>query len=459
MILDAKMPRSRRRREGSSDEDSVSSYRRKRHRRSSPHGTTSSRSTYRSRRLNGDSESSTRSLRKPRRSRSRSERRRRRRDRSESEYSREKRRGRKNEKKDETYETVQDDQDGHLKYKPGDWLHSRYEIRGMLGEGTFAKCLECYDSIRRQNVAVKVIKNVDRYREAAKIEIKVLEKIRQNKSNDKNLCIMLVDWFDYHGHVCLIFERLGLSVFEFMKDNKYQGYPLDQVRHISYQLTGAIRFLHGMSLCHTDLKPENMLFVDSSYDLYYNEQMNTQDRIVRKTDIKVIDFGSATYEDEHHSRTVSTRHYRAPEVVLELGWSYPCDIWSIGCIMFELYTGFTLFQTHENKEHLAMMERILGRLPSSMCWKSRKTKYFSNGRLDWDERNSDGKYVRDNCKPLRKYASSKDESHRSFFDLLECMLEYKPENRITAAEALDHPFFDKMFSPSRTDSSSPRTSR
>ncbi|XP_028405018.1 dual specificity protein kinase CLK2-like isoform X2 [Dendronephthya gigantea] len=329
----------------------------------------------------------------------------------------------------------------------------------MLGEGTFAKCLECYDSIRRQNVAVKVIKNVDRYREAAKIEIKVLEKIRQNKSNDKNLCIMLVDWFDYHGHVCLIFERLGLSVFEFMKDNKYQGYPLDQVRHISYQLTGAIRFLHGMSLCHTDLKPENMLFVDSSYDLYYNEQMNTQDRIVRKTDIKVIDFGSATYEDEHHSRTVSTRHYRAPEVVLELGWSYPCDIWSIGCIMFELYTGFTLFQTHENKEHLAMMERILGRLPSSMCWKSRKTKYFSNGRLDWDERNSDGKYVRDNCKPLRKYASSKDESHRSFFDLLECMLEYKPENRITAAEALDHPFFDKMFSPSRTDSSSPRTSR
>ena len=71
-----------------------------------------------------------------------------------------------------------------------------------------------------------------------------------------------------------------------------------------------------MSLCHTDLKPENMLFVDSSYDVCYNEKMKTRDRVIRRTDIKVIDFGSATFDDEHHSRTVSTRHYRAPEVVL-----------------------------------------------------------------------------------------------------------------------------------------------
>lgn len=68
------------------------------------------------------------------------------------------------------------------------------------------------------------------------------------------------------------------------------------------------------------------------------------ERIVRRTDIKVIDFGSATFDWEHHSTIVSTRHYRAPEVILELGWSQPCDVWSIGCILFELYLGFTLFQ-------------------------------------------------------------------------------------------------------------------
>ncbi|CAB3978491.1 dual specificity kinase CLK2 isoform X1 [Paramuricea clavata] len=454
------MPRSRRRREGSSEESSVASYRRKRHRRSSPYASHSSRSTYRSRRYE-DSKSSTGSGRRRPRSRSRSERRQRRRRDSpnDSKYSKERQGSEEKGRKDGTSQMVQDDKDGHLKYKPGDWLNERYKILSMLGEGTFAKCLECYDSSTRQTVAVKVIKNVDRYRDAAKIEIKVLEKICQRNSADKNLCIMLVDWFDHHGHICLIFERLGLSVFEFMKENSYQGYPLDQVRHISYQLTAAIKFLHSMSLCHTDLKPENMLFVDSSSDLFRNEKMKTRDRIVRKPDIKVIDFGSATFEDDHHSRTVSTRHYRAPEVVLELGWSYPCDVWSIGCIMFELYTGFTLFQTHENKEHLAMMERILGRLPSSMCWESKKTKYFYKGRLDWDERSSDGKYVRENCKSLRKYAKSKEESHQSFFDLLECMLEYQPEQRITAAEALEHPFFDQMCSPSRTNSSSPRTSR
>src|SRR5258708_28661794 len=121
---------------------------------------------------------------------------------------------------------------------------------------------------------------------------------------------------------------------------------------------------------------------------------------VKCTHVKLIGFGSATFDHEHHSTIVSTRHYRAPEVILELGWNQLCDVWSIGCILFELYLGITLFQTHDNREHLAMMERILGQLPYRMCRKS-KTKYFYHGRLDWDERSSNGRYVRENCKPLR----------------------------------------------------------
>lgn len=57
------------------------------------------------------------------------------------------------------------------------------------------------------------------------------------------------------------------------------------------------------------------------------------------SDIKVIDFGSATFDDQYHSSIVSTRHYRAPEVILGLGWTFPCDIWSVGCILVELATG------------------------------------------------------------------------------------------------------------------------
>lgn len=77
------------------------------------------------------------------------------------------------------------------------------------------------------------------------------------------------------------------------------------------------------------------------------------------TEIRLIDFGSATFQDEYHSSVVSTRHYRAPEIILGLGWSYPCDIWSIGCILVEFFTGDALFQTHDNLEHLAMMEAVV----------------------------------------------------------------------------------------------------
>ncbi len=67
-------------------------------------------------------------------------------------------------------------------------------------------------------------------------------------------------------------------------------------------------------------------------------------RVPATSAIKVIDFGSATFDEQYHSTIVSTRHYRAPEVILGLGWTYPCDIWSCGCILVELATGDALFQ-------------------------------------------------------------------------------------------------------------------
>jgi CDC-like kinase len=166
-------------------------------------------------------------------------------------------------------------------------------------------------------------------------------------------------------------------------------------------------------------------------------------RRVKSSEVRLIDFGSATFDYEHHSTIVSTRHYRAPEVILELGWSQPCDVWSIGCIMFELYLGITLFQTHDNREHLAMMERILGPIPSRLARKT-KTKYFYHGKLDWDERSSAGRYVRDNCHPLSRYMKSDDGDTRLLFDLIGRMLDYEASHRITLTEALKHPFFDKI---------------
>ena len=127
--------------------------------------------------------------------------------------------------------------------------------------------------------------------------------------------------------------------------------------------------LHDLNLIHTDLKPENILLVSNQYQTFtYNRQIPSSSRSQQRSakyrkvlldpEIRLIDFGSATFDDEYHSSVVSTRHYRAPEIILQLGWSFACDIWSIGCILVEFFTGDALFQTHDNLEHLAMMEAV-----------------------------------------------------------------------------------------------------
>ena len=97
------------------------------------------------------------------------------------------------------------------------------------------------------------------------------------------------------------------------------------------------------------------------------------------------------------------------------------------------------------------MERILGPLPAKMTSKTR-VKYFSRGRLEWDEKSSAGRYVRDNCKPLkRNLPRSLDpndadliEAWQDCFDLIQKMLIYEPGKRLTLAEALRHSFFAPM---------------
>ncbi|KAE9551522.1 hypothetical protein FO519_005269 [Halicephalobus sp. NKZ332] len=343
-----------------------------------------------------------------------------------------------------------DDTDGHLIYSNGYVIFDDYEIIKTLGEGTFGKVVEVKDLKNKEDnrrLALKIIKNVSKYREAARLEINVLQKLKERDPSGQHLVIHMLKYFDYYGHTCLLFELLGLSVFDFMKMNNYRPYPMDQARYIAYQLCYAVKFMHDNKLTHTDLKPENILFVNSDYE--YIEQGGDRKKRYKKVknaQVRLIDLGSATFDNEHHSLIVSTRHYRAPEVILELGWEQPCDVWSIGCIMYELYTGRTLFQTHENREHLAMMERILGTIPYRMGRKT-KTHYFEHGKLKVSER--DTTYVRENCKPLRREMMSNEREHIRLFDLIEQMLDYEPTSRITLGEALKHDYFDDLYSHER----------
>lgn len=191
------------------------------------------------------------------------------------------------------------------------------------------------------------------------------------------------------------------------------------------------------------------------------------------TATQLIDFGGATYEDEYHASMINTRQYRAPEVMLALGWSHPSDIWSAGCVLPELLTGDPLFQTHKDLEHFALMQKILGETLSpdialqslnryANCSKRRYSRspsrdhspeergrspsvvaidklFDRSGKLKWPGKASDNSLARvKRARPLHEQFDNPE-----FVDLLEKCLVYEPAKRLTAVEALKHPFFTK----------------
>jgi Protein kinase domain len=158
------------------------------------------------------------------------------------------------------------------------------------------------------------------------------------------------------------------------------------------------------------------------------------------------------------------------QVILGLGWSYQCDIWSAGCIIVELITGRALFQTHENLEHLAMMERVLDRIPSDLARRasSDARKYFSkDDALLWGSSASRKsiKAVQQLSRLKRLLRFEADESAtphlESLYSLLKEMLCYRPSERWSARSCLEHDFFReniRSLLPHKGAPSEPRSS-
>jgi serine/threonine protein kinase len=394
--------------------------------------------------------------------------------------------------------------EGSIEIAPSTELNGRYVVSKVAGKGTFGTVLEVYDRKHRESIALKVVRSVPRYLDAARTEIEILKTLRSQDPMQKSLCVRYLRHFEiFHNHqrhVCIGFEKLGKSLYDFIKKNDYRGFQIETVREFSFQLIQAVSFCHSIGLTHTDLKLENILLVDSSYTIEGEDY-----RVPVNKEIRVIDFGGATFEGDHHSRIVNTRQYRAPEVVLSLPWSFPSDLWCCACIMMELLTGDLLFQTHQDLEHLALMEKILEKqLPQEMCDKAvqpyrdrerqrereRKRKSKRRGRSESPRRNrsalsssssndsnsvtSDSR-ARSSSSPrvsdvlsvssgkLRwpSAASSESSIERvkqaktlktllrrcpdpNFLDLLQRLLVFDPRYRLTASQALRHPFFDPL---------------
>jgi dual-specificity kinase len=345
-----------------------------------------------------------------------------------------------------------DDKEGHYIIVPDDIIYNRYRTVRLLGQGTFGKVVEAVDIQTQNRVAIKIIRAIPKYRDASKIEIRVLQKLKERDPANVHKCIHLLHWFDHRNHICLVSELLGMCVYDFLKENEFAPFPRNHIQSFAKQLLGSVAFLHDLHLIHTDLKPENILLVHNDYRLAVvpvpgkrNAPPRTK-RMLQSTDIHLIDFGSATFEEEYHSTVVSTRHYRAPEIILGLGWSYPCDAYSLGCILVEFFTGVALYQTHDNLEHLAMMEAVMGKMPDRFARAGARSKpeFFKEGsRLDWPKPKASRQSKKDvrATKSLVDVIPPSDQINKHFLDLVRRLLAFDPAQRITVREALHHPYF------------------
>jgi serine/threonine protein kinase len=162
------------------------------------------------------------------------------------------------------------------------------------------------------------------------------------------------------------------------------------------------------------------------------------------TDNSIFCLG-ATYDDEKKSSIVNTRQYRAPEVILGCGWSFPSDLWSAGCIIAELYRGELLFGTHDNEEHLALIERAVGPFSKELLQQSTsplaKECFDSHGwhKIRGVLSSKSIEHVR-KMVPVEQMISEYDRPS-GLGRLLRSLLDIDPKRRITAREALMSPFF------------------
>ena len=110
------------------------------------------------------------------------------------------------------------------------------KIVKVLGQGTFGKVVQARDRRRNKSVAIKIIRAVQKYRDASRIELRVLQTLKMNDEENRNRCIHLRDCFDYRGHICIVMDLLGQSVFDFLKGNNFVPFPNSHIQSFARQL-------------------------------------------------------------------------------------------------------------------------------------------------------------------------------------------------------------------------------
>uniref|UniRef100_A0A8D3DSK8 mitogen-activated protein kinase n=1 Tax=Scophthalmus maximus TaxID=52904 RepID=A0A8D3DSK8_SCOMX len=292
----------------------------------------------------------------------------------------------------------------------------RYQNLCPVGSGAYGTVCSAYDMKTGPQIAVKKLSRPFQSIIHAKRTYRELRLLKHMKHEN---VIGLLDVFtpatslEEFSDVYLVTHLMGADLNNIVKCQKLTD---DHVQFLIYQILRGLKYIHSADIIHRDLKPSN---------LAVNEDC----------ELKILDFGLARHTDDEMTGYVATRWYRAPEIMLNwMHYNMTVDIWSVGCIMAELLTGRTLFPGTDHIDQLKLIMMLVGTPGPELLMKisSESARNYINSLPQMPKRNFADVFIGAN--PLA-------------VDLLEKMLVLDTDKRITASEALAHPYFSQYHDP------------
>lgn len=339
-----------------------------------------------------------------------------------------------------------DDAEGYYKCRIGDLLgDGRYEVFGNQGRGVFSSVLRVYDrNAGNRIMVIKVIRNNEAMRRIGQREVEVLKSFANQDLEKRRNIVRFYAEFEHQGHLCLVFESMHMNLREMGRVSGSSGVLMENLVLYSKQILRALRFLKKNNIIHADLKPDNIL-VDETFKR-----------------IKICDFGSSIpSSDSSPSPLLVSRFYRPPEIILGYPHGTPVDMWSFGCIIYELFTSRIAFCGADNNEMLKVHMELKGTFPRKILKKSVFAAEHFDENFQFERSQIDkvtGQSVRKKIS-LRVTRNLQDElvkcagvlnqnsfkKLRQLVSLLNKCFELDPSRRITPEEALKHEFFTESL--------------
>ncbi|XP_019899746.3 serine/threonine-protein kinase PRP4 homolog isoform X2 [Esox lucius] len=339
------------------------------------------------------------------------------------------------------------DAEGYYRLNIGEILDKRYSVYGYTGQGVFSNVIRARDVARTsQDVAIKIIRNNELMQKTGLKELDFLKKLNDADPDDKFHCLRLFRHFYHKQHLCLVFEPLSMNLREVLKKyGKDVGLHIKAVRSYSQQLFLALKLLKRCNILHADIKPDNILVNES------------------KTILKLCDFGSASHVAENDiTPYLVSRFYRAPEIIIGKPYDYGIDMWSVGCTLYELYTGKILFPGKTNNHMIKLAMDLKGKMPNKMIRKGVFKDQHFDQNLNFLYTEVDKVTEREKVTVMSTINPTKEllsdmvgcqrlpEDQRKkvaqLKDLLDRTLMLDPAKRISINQALQHPYIqEKIF--------------